>query len=66
MDNKKPKKKRGRKPKKDVNKMNKKEINLSNNLVIKLNHVNEDGSIVEPYTNEEFSINEGGKNCGTM
>ena len=66
MDNKKPKKKRGRKPKKDLNKTNKKEINLSNNLVIKLNHVNEDGSIVEPYTNEEFSINEGGKNSGTM
>ena len=47
MDNKdKPKKKRGRKPKKDIKKQENVENVITNNMIIKLNHITEEGTIV--------------------
>ena len=61
----KPKKKRGRKPKKDV-KAEKVENTLSNNMVVKLNHINEENNIVEPFSNENYYLEEEKKQCGSL
>lgn len=61
----KPKKKRGRKPKKNVENVEMNKNYLSNNMVIKLNHVNEENSVILPYSDENFSINES-NNCGSL
>lgn len=66
MDNKdKPKKKRGRKPKKDIKKQEKVENAITNNMIIKLNHISEEGSVVEPYVKESTSIYQE-NNCGII
>lgn len=54
----KPKKKRGRKPKKETQKIEIPKTTISNNMVIKLNHLLEDNSVVKPYSNDNFHYTE--------
>ena len=61
----KPKKKRGRKPKKTVQKT-KNTNSLSNNMVIKLNHTNEEDTVVVPFSDDNFCTNETNDNCGSL
>ena len=61
----KPKKKRGRKPKKNVQDVNVIKNTLTNNMVIKLNHINEEDNIVVPFTDDNYCINET-TNCGSL
>lgn len=61
----KPKKKRGRKPKKDV-KVKPVKNKISNNLVIKLNHLNEENNVIEPFSDEKYYVNNENKNCGKL
>ena len=59
------KKKRGRKPKKSVEKI-KNDKTLSNNMVIKLNHINEEDTEIMPFSEDNFFVNETSNNCGTL
>tara|TARA_B110000971_G_scaffold218535_1_gene257549 strand:- start:1507 stop:2220 length:714 start_codon:yes stop_codon:yes gene_type:complete len=61
----KPKKKRGRKPKKPVPNVENNTTKLSNNMVIKLNHINEETTTVLPFSDDTFFSNEGG-GCGSL
>ena len=61
----KPKKKRGRKPKKNVPAVEMNTNTLSNNMVIKLNHINEETTTVMPYSDDNFCINKS-NNCGSL
>ena len=61
----KPKKKRGRKPKKTVEKVENTN-SLSNNMVIKLNHTNEEDTVVLPFSEDNFCITEPNNNCGSL
>ena len=61
----KPKKKRGRKPKKNVPAVEMNTNTLSNNMVIKLNHINEETTTVLPYSDDNFCINKS-NNCGSL
>ena len=61
-----PKKKRGRKPKKTIQKIENTN-KLLNNMVIKLNHSQEENSVVVPFTNDNFYSNEStSNNCGKL
>lgn len=61
-----PKKKRGRKPKKVIQKIENTNT-LLNNMVIKLNHSQEESSVVVPFTNDNFCTNESTtNNCGSL
>ena len=64
--NEKPKKKRGRKPKKQPQPVENNTNQLSNNMVIKLNHINQETSTVLPFSDNTFFANEGGGGCGTL
>ena len=64
MEKEKPKKKRGRKPKKVIEQVENTNP-LSNNMVIKLNHINEENNIVLPFNDENFCVNEN-NNCGSI
>ena len=64
MEQEKPKKKRGRKPKKVVEQVENKNP-LANNMVIKLNHINEENNVILPFNDENFCVNEN-NNCGSI
>ncbi len=61
----KPKKKRGRKPKKVIEEVENNKNPLANNMVIKLNHINEENNVVIPFDDDEFCLNEN-NNCGSI
>ena len=61
----KTKKKRGRKPKKVIEEVENNKNPLANNMVIKLNHINEENNVVIPFDDDEFCLNEN-NNCGSI
>ena len=65
MEKEKPKKKRGRKPKKTVEQDDSNKHPLANNMVIKLNHINEENNVVLPFNDDNFCTNEN-NNCGSI